>query len=106
LSSSAKSYLPKCSPIEERLGSNHAFFSRMIVTPDTMKMSTFLVDSVPVLYDELFFVRKSTEEGVVVLEADSLPEERLDLPARYEGRNNLRVRRFLNRRNARFEQQN
>ena len=102
LSSSAKSYLPKCSPIEERLGSNHAFFSRVTVSADTMGMTTYLVDTVPVIYDELLFVRDSDDE-VTVLASDSLPEERLQLPSRYEGRNDLRVRRFRNRYRARFE---
>ena len=103
LSSSAKSYLPKCSFIEERLGSNHAFFSRVVVGADTMQMQTYLIDSLPqpLLYDELTFVK--AQEEVLVLASDSLPEERIELPARYEGRNNLRIRRFLNRRNARLE---
>ena len=107
LSSSAKSYLPKCSPIEERLGSNHAFFSRIIVAEDTMTMSTYMVDTVPVIYDELTFVREGKDdEEIDVMVIDSLPEERIDLPARYAGRNDMRVRRFLNRRNARLEHQN
>ncbi|MBR3646816.1 MAG: metallophosphoesterase family protein [Paludibacteraceae bacterium] len=104
-SSSAKSYLPKCSRIEERLGCNHAFFSAVSVSQDTMSMTTYLVDSLttPLPYDELLFVRN--DDGVLVTESDSLPEERLELPARYEGRNNVHTRRFINRRNARFEQQ-
>lgn len=102
-SSSAKSYLPKCSTIEERLGSNHAFFSSLVITPDTMRMLTYMVDTtdVPLVYDDLTFVR--TEEGVEVLEGDSLMAERLELPKRYEGRNNVRIRRFLNRRKTRLE---
>ena len=102
LSSSAKSYLPKCSPIEERLGCNHAFFARVAVAQDTMWMQTYLVDTLPepMLYDQLTFVRQ--DDDVVVLAPDSLPEERLELPARYEGRTDIRVRRFLNRRDARL----
>lgn len=105
LSSSAKSYLPKCSFIEERLGCNHAFFSRVVVDVDTMRMQTYLVDSLPtpLLYDELTFVKD--EEQNLVFAPDSLPAERLELPARYEGRNNVHIRRFLNRRNARLEHQ-
>ena len=106
LSSSAKSYLPKCSPIEERLGSNHAFFSCVMVAEDTMHMQTFLIDTLqpePLLYDELFFVRDSDQ--TTVLAPDSLLGERLELPARYEGRSDMRVRRFLNRRQARLEYQ-
>ncbi len=103
LSSSAKSYLPKCSPVEERLGSNHAFFSRVIIDDDTLAMRTYLVDSLsgPLVYDDLLFVKNGDE--TTVLQADSLPAERLELPARYEGRSDMSVRRFLNRRNARFE---
>lgn len=106
LSSSAKSYLPKCSPIEERLGSNHAFFCRVIVNEDSLAMRTYLVDSLglaPIVYDELLFVRDSDETIVQV--PDSLPTERIELPVRYEGRTDMRVRRFLNRRQARLEHQ-
>ena len=68
-----------------------------------MQMQTYLIDSLPqpLLYDELTFVK--AQEEVLVLASDSLPEERIELPARYEGRNSLRIRRFLNRRNARLE---
>ena len=104
LSSSAKSYLPKCSPIEERLGSNHAFFSRLSVEQDTMFMQTYMVDSLnrPQVYDQLLFIRG--EEYAEVIPGDSLPPELLDLPARYEGRSDMRVRRFMNRRNYRMQQ--
>ena len=122
LSSSAKSYLPKCSPIEERLGCNHAFFSRVTVSADTMRMTTFLLDTLhsspqsqhiclhsftpsllhsSIIYDDLLFVH-GEEDETIVLVPDSLPEERLELPSRYEGRNDLRVRRFHNRHRARF----
>lgn len=103
-SSSAKSYLPKCSPIEERLGSNHAFFSSLAVSPDTMHMVTYMVDTMekPAVYDDLLFVRMA--DGVEVQEADSLMDERLEMPERYQGRNNARIRRFNNRRTARLEQ--
>ena len=102
--SSAKSYLPKCSKIEERLGSNHAFFSSLAVSKDTMHMVTYMVDSatVPAVYDDLLFVR--TADGVEVQAPDSLIDERLEMPERYQGRNNARIRRFINRRNARLEQ--
>ena len=102
LSSSGKSYLPKCSPIEERLGCNHPFFARVTVARDTMWMQTYLVDTLPEpqLYDQLTFVQG--EDEVQVLAPDSLPEERLELPTRYEGRTDIRVRRFLNRRDARL----
>ena len=65
-------------------------------------MQTYLVDTLPepLLYDQLTFVRQ--DDDVVVLAPDSLPEERLELPARYEGRTDIRVRRFLNRRDARL----
>jgi len=104
LSSSAKSYLPKCSPIEERLGCNYAFFSRVSVAPDTMHMLTYFIDpdsSHAIPYDELLFVKNNDE--TLVFAPDSLSEELLELPERYEGRSDMHVRRFLNRRNARFE---
>ena len=73
---------------------------------DSLALQTYLVDSIglpPIVYDEMRFVRDSDETRVFV--PDSLPTERLELPARYEGRTDMRVRRFLNRRQARLEHQ-
>lgn len=114
-SSSAKSYLPKCNNDEERLGSNHAFFSSITVSEDSINFITYMIpsesdnipidsisDSIisdkhicPIVYDHLLFTRTNT--CVSVLEGDSLPEEIISLPARYEGRSDMKVRRFHNR---------
>lgn len=105
-SSSGKSYLPKCNPLDERIGSNHSFYSTLHVSPDSMELLTYYLpteDSMqldstvtaPVLYDHLCFGRSGKYVQVTV--GDSLPEELIELPERYQHKGGLSVRRFHNR---------
>ena len=96
--SATKQYLPKCSPKDQRIGSANTFFEDICVSDDTMRVVTRLMTTGE-CYDEFVIIRD--ERNVII--SDSLPAETIVLPERYKGQNNIYIRRFINRRNTRFQ---
>ena len=94
-----KYYLNKVNPCDERICSGHRLYEVIDIVADTLTMRTYILDS-GVLYDEVCIVRHG-EDHVVKSDFVTTPEV-IDLPARYADQNNVRVRRFLNRRAARL----
>ncbi len=92
----SKQYLPKCSPADQRLGSNTAFYEEFFITSDTLRVLTRNIKDGSV-YDDLVIDRRSR----TVVFSDSLPDEQISLPERYQGKNNVHIRRFENRLKAR-----
>lgn len=96
-SDSTEAALPKCSPMDHRIGSNRAFFSELSVSPARLEVSTRYIAHPDSIYDAYFI----DYESRVVTEADSLPAEVIEKPAHYKG-NALRARRFEHLRDARL----
>lgn len=94
-----KYYLNKVNSRDERICSGHRLYEVIDIVADTLTMRTYILDS-GVLYDEVCIVRHG-EDHVVKSDFVTTPEV-IDLPARYADQNNVRVRRFLNRRAARL----
>lgn len=96
-SDSTEAALPKCSPMDHRIGSNRAFFSHLTVAPNRLEISTRYLAYPDSIYDAYSI----DYESRVVTEADSLPTEVIEKPAHYKG-NALRARRFEHLRDARL----
>lgn len=93
-----KYYLNKVSPRDQRICSGHRLYEVLTLVGDTLTMSTYLFES-GMLYDQVRIVRDGKNRTVEDLFRDQ--PEIIDLPERYAGKNNAKVRRFLNRRAAR-----
>lgn len=96
-SDSTEAALPKCSPLDQRIGSNRAFFSTITVAPQQLSATTRYLAYPDSIYDGFTVDRKSK----VVSESPSLPEEVIEKPAHYQGLG-LRARRFEHLRDARL----
>lgn len=96
-SDSTESAVPKCSPMDHRIGSNRAFFSTVVVSPQQLEVQTRYLAHPDSLYDG-FTIDYSSR---VVTEMDSLPAEVIEMPENYTGIS-LRARRFEHLRDARI----
>ena len=101
-SATTKYKLHKVNPRDTRIASGCAFYELITVVADTLCMQTrLLVDSASSdVYDEVRIV-KHTDGSRQVEDLYQDASEIIDLPARYEGRNDGKVRRFYNRRELR-----
>lgn len=98
-SDSAESAVPKCSPLDHRIGSNRAFFATLNVEPSLLRFTTRYLAYPDSIYDA-FTIDKYTK---IVSEQPGLPEEVIELPARHAD-SGLRARRFEQLRAARKSQ--
>lgn len=87
---------------DTRIASCCRFYELLTVVSDTLCMQTYLLaDSTgSEVYDEVRIV-KHADGSRQVTDLYGNANEIIGLPARYEGRNDLKVRRFYNRREAR-----
>lgn len=88
-SDSAESAVPKCSPLDHRIGSNRAFFATLSVEPSSLRFTTRYLNYPDSIYDA-FTIDKTTK---IVSEQSGLPEEVIELPAPHAD-SGLRARRF------------
>ena len=95
-SDSTESAVPKCSPLDHRIGSNRAFFATLDVAPSSLCFTTRYLAYPDSIYDA-FTIDKTTK---IVSEQPGLPEEVIELPARHAD-SGLRARRFEQLRAAR-----
>lgn len=97
-----KFYLNKVNPHDTRIASGCRFYELLTIAGDTLTMqSRMLHDTLPsTLYDEVQIIRlPDGKHKTIDLYSDST--EVILLPERYAHRNDLKVRRFKNRRAAR-----
>lgn len=97
-----KFYLSKVNPRDTRIASGCRFYELLTIAGDTLTMqSRMLHDTLPsTLYDEVQIIRLADgKHKTIDLYSDST--EVILLPERYAHRNDLKVRRFKNRRAAR-----
>lgn len=95
-SDSTEAAIPKCSPLEQRIGSNRAFFSSLQISPSELQWQTRYLAYPDSIYDA-FRIDKASK---VVYECDSLPAEVIEMPPQHAD-NGLRARRFEQLRAAR-----
>lgn len=96
-SDSTEAAVPKCSPLDHRIGSDRAFYTTVALTADTLAVRTCYLNWPDSLYDA-FTVAAADR---VVLEADSLPAEVIEMPAAHAD-GGIRARRFEHLRDARL----
>lgn len=95
--SSVQHNLPKCSPLDQRIGSGATLFNTLKVEKERLSVTSRYIQYPDSVYDAFFI----TKPDGLVTEKDSLPEELITLPERFEQDNGLRVRRFRHIRDAR-----
>ncbi|MGM9837244.1 MAG: metallophosphoesterase family protein [Paludibacteraceae bacterium] len=93
-----KYYLNKINAADERICSGHRMYELLTLAGDTLTMQTFLLETGE-LYDQVQIVhtgqqREYTDHFI------GQPEI-IDLPERYAGENNIKVRRFCNKKKHR-----
>ena len=98
-SDSAEAAVPKCSPLDHRIGSNRAFFATLSVEPSSLRFTTRYLAYPDSIYDA-FTIDKHTK---IVSEQPGLPEEVIELPTLHAD-SGLRARRFEQLRAARLNQ--
>lgn len=96
--SASKYYLNKVNPKDERICSGHRLYEILSIGKDTLTIQTYTLED-GTLYDEVQIIRG--ENGKDVVDHFIGQPELIDLPQRYEGKNNAKIRRFLNRRKHR-----
>ena len=97
-SDSTEAAIPKCSPLDQRIGSNRAFFASLQIAPSELQWQTRYLAYPDSIYDA-FRIEKDTK---LVYERDSLPDEVIELPEQHAD-NGLRARRFEQLKAARQE---
>lgn len=95
-SSSAEGFPPKCSFMDERIGSNRAFYEDVQVTADSLMLTTYLLKTGEV-YDRVKIAR---EDRVVKADTCLMPEI-LEMPEAYSTQHYLSVKRSYNRMRSR-----
>jgi len=95
-SDSTEAAVPKCSPLDQRIGSNRAFFCTLSVTKEEVAVRTRYMAYPDSIYDgfNIHF------EDKVMHELDSLPAEVIEMPAAHAD-GGIRARRFEHLRDAR-----
>lgn len=99
--SATKYYLNKVNPEDTRICSGKQLYQLVTLVADTLTMQTFLTESGD-LYDEIRIIRNGSNFETIDL-CGNKPEI-IELPEKYANRNDAKVRRFLNRRDARLSQ--
>lgn len=89
-----KYYLPKVSPRESRIITNHPVYNRIRLTGDKLDFETYIAESNE-LYDH-FTIEKNDSSTIITDLAIGMPEI-IELPERYKDRNGSDIRRFRNR---------
>lgn len=98
-SASSDSYLPKCNPLDQRIGCNRAFYEEVLVNADSLQVVTRLLDTDEV-YDAIIISRADRN---VMIYAYEMPEI-LEIPEKYKGQDSKSVRRAEMRINLRKEE--
>lgn len=96
--SANKYYLPKVNPIDDRILSGHPVYNIIEVDSTKLDFKTYQAEN-HTLYDH-FIITKIDGQTIVNDMAPATPEI-IDLPEKYKDKNNYKIRRFNNRRNAR-----
>ncbi len=95
--SSNQHNLPKCSPLDQRIGSGATLYNTLKVEKERLSVTSRYIHYPDSVYDAFFI----TKPDGLVSEKDSLPEELIMLPERFDQDNSLQVRRFRHIRDAR-----
>ena len=100
-STAGKYYLPKVNPADDRILSGHPVYNTMRINGDTLTFRTFAAED-NTLYDQFTIVKNDTSTTII----DQTPDvpEIIDLPDRYKNKENAKIRRFRNRRDARINE--
>ena len=99
LNSARKFYMNKVSARDKRICSGRQLYELLSIYGDTLRAQTYLMDSGE-LYDEITLIGHGAARQIVDTTA-TMPEI-IDLPAKYAKRNDIKVRRFRNRRSQRL----
>ena len=94
-----KFYLPKVSPKDDRIMSGHAVYNIARIKGDTLDFNTFAAET-DELYDRFLIVKTADHTTLYDLAPDT--PEIIDLPEKYKDKQNTKVLRFQNRRDARL----
>ena len=99
LNSARKFYMNKVSARDKRICSGRQLYELVTICGDTLCAQTYLMDSGE-LYDEFTLVGHGAARQII--DSTAVMPEIIDLPAKYEKRNDIKVRRFRNRRSQRM----
>ncbi len=101
--SAHKFYLNKVHPRAARIASGQQLYELVEVENDTLRVATMLLDTA-LVYDRIAVVRTHNADMPRLVTAEGIGQEYIALPDKYKNRNDLKVRRFLHRRQYRLEQ--
>lgn len=99
INSANKYYLGNLSYSFDRVGTGIQLYQIVTVTGDSLLMQTYQIDTGE-LYDEVLTIRHSNGRREVIDRAQDW-HEFIQIPDKYKDRNDLKVRRFNNRKNHR-----
>lgn len=104
INSAKKFYMSKVSDHDARICSGRQVYELCSVTPDTLRVETYLADGT--LYDVFGVARVNDTEHEYFFSCDSLPQEIILLPDKYQSRTSTKkVQRFLRRKADRLRQE-
>ena len=95
INSAEKFYLHKLSSRFTRVGAGMQLYEDVRIYGDTLHLQTRYIDS-DELYDDVFIIR--TDEGKQIIDNAATLPETIDVPERYQSRNNWKTKTFARRR--------
>ncbi|MBR3564832.1 MAG: metallophosphoesterase family protein [Paludibacteraceae bacterium] len=96
--SAQKYYLSKVSPDDDRILSGHPVYNCIDIMNNTLIFRTYMIEG-NTLYDQ--FTIEKTDSSLNIINQEPDTPEIIDLPDKYKGKNNIKIRRFNNRKAAR-----
>ena len=95
INSAEKFYLHKLSSRFTRVGAGMQLYEDVRIYGDTLHLQTRYIDS-DELYDDVFIIR--TDEGKQIIDNAATLPETIDVPERYQSKNNWKTKTFAKRR--------